>query len=167
MLSWVRLIRRTCDASTGWWLFLSTAGICLCETCNFCCGADNCWLCWLSVVPLYFVLFSKSISLCILRSGNQLCEENYFFPSAIVVIFSESWVDVMLPTDVISVTSVVLGISRRTIGTESSERFNNGSDSLLLPSIHERASGPNFRTNAWMPKTIESINRISHRESRR
>lgn len=104
--------------------------------------------------------FRKTVNFIFCNCNQSSSWRNYFFPSAIVVIFSESCVDVILPTDVISVTSVVLGISRRTIGTESRERFNNGSDSLLLPSIHERASGPNFRTNAWMSKSTESIKRI-------
>lgn len=54
----------------------------------------------------------------------------------------------MLPTEVMSVASVVLGISRRTIGTDSVDRFSNGSDSLFVPSIQARASGPSFRINA-------------------
>lgn len=73
----------------------------------------------------------------------------YFLLSVMVVIvFSGSCVDVILPTDVISVTSVVLAMSLRTIGTDNRERFNNGSDSQLLPSNQFRASGPNFRINA-------------------
>lgn len=81
----------------------------------------------------------------------------YFFPSAIVVTSSESCVDVILPTDVISVTSVVLGISRRTIGTDNVLRFRSGSLSVL-PSIHARASGPSRRINAYKKWTDEKKN---------
>lgn len=77
----------------------------------------------------------------------------YFLPSAIVVTSSDSCVDVMLPTDVISVTSVVLGISRRTIGTDKVLRLRSGSVSLL-PSIQARASGPNFRISAYIYASI-------------
>lgn len=73
----------------------------------------------------------------------------YFLLSVIVVIvFSGSCVEVKLPTDVISVISVVLANSLRTIGTDSRERFNNGSDSQLLPSNQLLASGPSLRINA-------------------
>lgn len=74
----------------------------------------------------------------------------YFLLSVIVVIvFSGSCVDVILQTDVISVMSVVLTMSLRTIGTESRERFNRGSDSQLLPSSQFLASGPNLRISAY------------------
>lgn len=149
MVSCVRLVRLICAPSFVWWLVVSVGR---CVTCVFCCDAVTCWVCWLSVVPLYFTL------LLILNGKNINCLHcdrswrTYFLPSAIVVIFSESWVDVMLPTDVISVTSVVLGISRRTIGTDSNDRLSNGSSSVLVPSIHARASGPIFRTKAWQRK---------------
>lgn len=77
----------------------------------------------------------------------KIISKAYFLPSAMVVTCSESCVDVMLPTEVISVTSVVLGISRRTIGTDKVGRLRSGSDSVV-PSIHARASGPSLRISA-------------------
>lgn len=79
---------------------------------------------------------------------TQITFGSYFLLSVIVVVYSGSCVDVMLPTDVISVTSVADGASFLTMGTESLDRFKRGSVSQLFPSSQFRASGPSFRIRA-------------------
>lgn len=82
-------------------------------------------------------------------SDNRLRYPYFLLSVIVVIVLSCSWADVTLPTDVISVISVVLAMSLRTIGTDSRERFSNGSDSQLLPSNQFLASGPSFRISAY------------------
>lgn len=70
----------------------------------------------------------------------------------LIVPLSSPCVDVTLPTDVISVISVVLCKSRLICGTDNFVCPNNGSESQLPPSIQFLNSGPNFRINAFKKK---------------
>lgn len=150
LFSWDRLSRRFWIGSINGWLLLFSI-----SCCDFCadsiCAFANCCIS-VGWDELQTSGKHKLINLFYgIREfyGIKQKRNLYFLPSATVVTNSESCVDVMLPTDVMSVTSVVLGISRRTIGTDKVLRLSNGSESLL-PSIQALASGPNFRINAYI-----------------